>query len=126
MKTNLKNQIIRLRKQGKSYREIQKVLGCSSSSVNYYCSKGAKTKRLSYNYELRKRLRNKIKQKAGGKCSICGYNKCLAALDFHHPDPTQKECNISIIVTTSYSKAKKEALKCILLCANCHRELHSK
>ena len=61
----------------------------------------------------------------GGKCSKCGYNKCLEALDFHH-DKGNKEGMISKL-TKDFSKQKslKEVKKCILLCANCHRELHA-
>lgn len=61
----------------------------------------------------------------GGKCQICGYDKCQAAFDFHHLDPSKKDFNISrykgVIMT---DKVKDELDKCILLCANCHREKH--
>ena len=61
----------------------------------------------------------------GGKCVKCGYNKCNAALDFHHLDPTQKEFNLgSHGHTRSWERMKVELDKCILLCANCHREIH--
>ena len=56
---------------------------------------------------------------------MCGYNKCVASLDFHHEDPTKKEYGISSNGSTiSWEKLKIELDKCILLCANCHRELH--
>ena len=75
--------------------------------------------------------REVIKQKAidykGGKCVKCDYNKCNAALDFHHIDPSQKDFNIAAKgYTRSWNKVKAELDKCILLCANCHREIHSK
>lgn len=61
----------------------------------------------------------------GNKCSICGYNKCMAALDFHHIDPTQKDFNISKArVCSPNDKIKLELDKCLLICSNCHRELH--
>ena len=61
----------------------------------------------------------------GGKCSACGYNKCPDALDFHHLDPTEKEFGLaSSGITRAWERVKKELDKCILLCANCHRELH--
>lgn len=65
----------------------------------------------------------KIKEHRGGKCIKCGYNKCLKALEFHHLDPTQKDFTIS----NDHFKlleAVEESKKCILLCSNCHRELH--
>lgn len=62
----------------------------------------------------------------GGKCSICGYNKCIDALDFHHLDPKIKEFNPSDNGhTRSWEKQKIELDKCILVCSNCHREIHS-
>ena len=62
-------------------------------------------------------------QLLGGKCQRCGYNKCIAALDFHHKDGEEKENNIGTIIQT-WSKVAKELHKCELLCSNCHRELH--
>lgn len=62
----------------------------------------------------------------GGECCICGYNKCTEALDFHHLDKSEKEESPSyIIMRWSFEKAKKELDKCILVCANCHREIHA-
>ena len=62
----------------------------------------------------------------GGKCEICGYNKCISALEFHHKDPQEKDFAIGAKgYTRSIEKNKKEVDKCILVCANCHREIHS-
>lgn len=59
-------------------------------------------------------------------CSICGYNKCPAALDYHHPD-NNKETSVSKAASSKGIKSlQKEIDKCILVCANCHRELHFK
>ena len=74
--------------------------------------------------------RRKIKQMAveykGGECSRCGYDKCLDALDFHHLDESKKEFNLSRKGhTRSWKKVKEELDKCVLLCANCHREVHA-
>lgn len=61
----------------------------------------------------------------GGKCQKCGYNKCLAALEFHHSDPTYKEEKISSMLTeNNIEEILEEVLKCKLLCTNCHREYH--
>ena len=60
----------------------------------------------------------------GEKCSVCGYNKCIAALEFHHKGKN-KDLNINrALHHLSKQKALKKAKKCIILCANCHRELH--
>jgi predicted RNA-binding Zn-ribbon protein involved in translation (DUF1610 family) len=62
----------------------------------------------------------------GGKCELCGYDRCIGALEFHHLDPTAKEFGISgKYQTCAIEKAKAEVDKCILVCANCHREIES-
>lgn len=60
----------------------------------------------------------------GGKCEICGYNKCFASLDFHHKDPTQKDPNWKKVRSWSFEKIKLELDKCMLVCRNCHGEIH--
>ncbi len=82
------------------------------------------------NREAVKRRRDKIKLMAleykGGKCEICGYSKCVQALEFHHLDPNEKEFGIGQDgETRSWERTKRELDKCILVCSNCHREIHS-
>ena len=60
----------------------------------------------------------------GGSCSRCGYDKCEAALEFHHLDPSQKEMDWNKLRLVAESKLYNELDKCILVCSNCHRELH--
>lgn len=62
----------------------------------------------------------------GGKCSICGYNKCVDALEFHHKNPNEKEFKLGSGNTMSWKEYKNEAMKCILVCSNCHKEIHYK
>ena len=65
----------------------------------------------------------KIKEARGGKCIRCGYNTCIKALEFHHIDPSKKDFTIS----NDHFKlieAMQESQKCILICSNCHKELH--
>jgi len=65
-----------------------------------------------------------LKYKATLKCTACGFDH-IAALDFHHEDPTQKEHNINRLVSDGrFKKAYEEIEKCIVLCANCHRIHH--
>lgn len=63
----------------------------------------------------------------GGKCEICGYNKNLSALEFHHLDKKTKEFELdaTTLLSKSDDELLSELLKCQLLCANCHREVHS-
>ena len=60
----------------------------------------------------------------GGRCQRCGYSKSLAALDFHHRDPKEKDFNIAHRKMILNEAIKKELDKCDLLCSNCHREEH--
>lgn len=73
-------------------------------------------------YDRKKEL---IKLK-GGKCQVCGYNKSLRALTFHHVDPKLKSFTLDIreLSTRGLVSILEEADKCVLLCFNCHMELH--
>ena len=74
----------------------------------------------------RKSAKIKLIEYKGGECEICGYDKKMPSVyDFHHIDPEQKDFNIGFKGRTySIARMKKEVDKCLLLCANCHREIH--
>ncbi len=73
----------------------------------------------------RKVLRAKAIEYGGSKCAVCGYDTCKRALSFHHKDPSQKDFGLSARgLTRSWEKTKTELDKCILVCANCHMEIH--
>lgn len=74
--------------------------------------------------ERRKGIRGRAIAYKGGRCFVCGYDACPQAFDFHHPDPLQKDFTISRRMT-SFEAIRPELDKCILLCANCHREVHA-
>jgi transposase len=72
----------------------------------------------------RRRLKQILVADAGGACTLCGYDRCPAALEFHHLDPDDKRFELSRRgVTRSLARARAEAAKCILLCSNCHAEV---
>lgn len=68
-------------------------------------------------------LRAKAIAHKGGRCQICGYDRSPAAMDFHHLNPMEKDFSISSRMT-SWSAIEAELRKTILVCANCHREIH--
>ena len=72
----------------------------------------------------RRAIKKALLNYAGGKCQRCGYDKCARALEFHHLDPNEKDFGISTSLSRDIDALKAEADKCILLCANCHAELH--
>lgn len=73
----------------------------------------------------RKKAKHKLVEIFGGRCSICGYNKCAAVLQFHHLRPSQKLFDISSRNDPSFDRLLAEARKCILVCANCHGEIEN-
>lgn len=180
---SLKNKIISLRNNGKTYDEIKDELNCSKATISYHCQRNnlggnnqrstltddeivklneyyknhtieecvskfkigkstvtkhtdnkrelnnlTKEEKKVKNYKRVKSHRQKIKEKSieykGNKCEKCGYDKCKWAFDFHHTDSKTKDFTISKYSTLSWDRIKKELDKCILVCANCHREIH--
>ena len=72
----------------------------------------------------RKRKKKALVEYKGGKCQCCGYSKCIEALEFHHLDPNIKSFTISG-KSKSFNSLKSEVDKCILVCSNCHKEIHA-
>jgi len=139
-----KNKERLLKKASDYYRD--NIKKCLETRSKYY--KKNKTKCLTKSKECNNKTREQrlkkcrknytnIKQTIvdykGGKCSICGYNKCLRALTFHHCigkksfslSSKMRGCGTSNITKEFIDCLKKEADKCVLVCFNCHMELHS-
>jgi transposase len=85
---------------------------------------------MSSNSENVKRWRENTKRRMvaslGGKCCLCGYNRCIKSLDFHHLDPSVKEASFGYFMAhpAKWGKMVEELRKCVLLCSNCHGEVH--
>lgn len=133
-----------INKQYSSYK-IGIELGISQSYTMHLIRKyGLKlnSKRSKYSSEEKKKLRyqrnthaqrnrgvvrkREFVEKMGGKCCKCGYDKNYSALDFHHLDETKKVITLDVCSLGHFSiqKCEDELKKCILICANCHREVH--
>lgn len=84
------------------------------------------------NYKAQKLRGIKRKYEAiiykGGKCENCGYNKNMAALEFHHINPAEKSFQLDArhFANSNLELLKQELSKCKLLCSNCHRAEHNK
>lgn len=114
--------------EGHTMREVAKKFGITRSCLTHrlvirrriFNKQGAVDNIKSY--------RTKVKEMAveykGGKCCLCGYKKCIKALDFHHVNPKEKDFPISG-GTRSFENLKPELDKCILVCRNCHSEIHA-
>lgn len=128
MKTELTNSIIN---QAQSFydevgniKKVAKKFHISYSTLRNIIKSETITPKKRDTSSYRKEVKRRLIEYKGGKCLICGYNKCQDALEFHHVDPSQKDYNISG-GTKSFDTLKSEVDKCILVCANCHREIHS-
>jgi hypothetical protein len=129
---NLTNPNVAFEKDGKTYKKCpscKNVLELnnknyyirkSQKGFHYYCKKCQDQK--THELQLRRKL-EAVKYK-GGACMVCGYSRYVGSLDFHHLDPKQKEFSISKYRTYNIENLKPELDKCILLCRNCHGELH--
>ena len=118
-----------------SIRETSKQFKISKTTILRHCNVKrvllSDEERRANNYFRVKHSRKIMKERSvehkGGKCEICNYSKCIQALEFHHKNPNKKEFSLSQTrMYSSWNKIKKELNKCILVCANCHREIHSK
>ncbi len=99
------------------YKKANKTLHyrCKACSIKHSTDSGQKRRHV---------LKQMCVDYLGGKCQLCGYNKCNKALDFHHRDPRLKDFEIAQSAL-KFSTLKKELDKCVLLCSNCHRETHA-
>lgn len=113
---------------------LKKCVACNTehSLTNFYSNGYYKGKK-KYKSKCKKCHDNEIKYNKENlilsvfksySCCLCGYNKCKKALEFHHLDPSKKEYKISDLKTHSKDKILLELSKCVLVCANCHREIH--
>jgi hypothetical protein len=138
--------LLQLVEDGASTRQIALELGCSEQTVLRHIHKfdlrmpfrprGGRPKAVSPEQRRannvrnvsvrRKRLRIQSIEYKGGKCQLCGYNRCNAALEFHHLDRGKKAFGLSMRgITRSWESIRREIEKCILVCANCHREVEA-
>jgi predicted nucleic acid-binding Zn ribbon protein len=95
-----------------------------------FCSPSCKNRDLqSYEAQKRRGFARKLNliKTAGGHCTICGYHRNLAALVFHHTDSIEKDFKLDMrsLSNRKLEPVLREIDKCILVCANCHAELHN-
>ena len=74
---------------------------------------------LNYKRTLKRERKLRLLALFGNSCTRCGFTGHPEALDFAHRDPKTK--TVGIAQANTWARAVKEAEKCDILCANCHR-----
>ena len=121
--------------EGNSCQKTATKFGVGKTTVRSYVDTRPRIKRSddeikAARVEAVQRRRKKVKQMAidykGGCCQECGYNKYNGALEFHHLEPSEKDFSLGHKgYCIAWEKVKLELDKCVLLCSNCHREVHA-
>ena len=108
---------------GKSLAGLQRKYCCRKCKNDY-------NNQQYQSYQAQQRRGHARKQRLlvikGNKCEQCGYGKNTAALEFHHIDPAEKSFQLDLrsLSNRKWVVIEAEAAKCVLLCSNCHAELH--
>ena len=118
-----KENILRLRSEGKSYRQIQAILGCSKGTIAYHLGPGQKDKtkdRTNRNRTIQSRKLWELKEESG--CIDCGEMYPHYMLEFDHlPGYEKIDSPIRLASRYGMEKALEEVKKCDIVCANCHK-----
>lgn len=118
-----KDEIIRLDKDGFSYKQIAKTLNCSLGTISYHLGEGQKEKtrkRSKYSKAVKKERINRLYKSA--PCMDCGVTYHPCQMDFDHREGVDKVAGVNqIIKNGNWEDALAEIAKCDLVCSNCHR-----
>jgi hypothetical protein len=114
----------------KAVREVENCIVCNKRLTGrqvMYCSKVCKGKACDYRSQKKRAISRKTDfiERFGGKCRMCGYNKNLTVLSFHHRDGKEFWINRKTIARYTVEYLERELQKCDLLCMNCHLEHHN-
>lgn len=95
------------------------------------CSKQLPNERRNYCHSCnvirsRQRKKSELVSYKGGKCQVCGYDKYIGNLVFHHTNPSTKKFSITSAMEKPMASLKQEADQCVLVCCRCHGEIHGK
>jgi hypothetical protein len=73
----------------------------------------------------KQKLKRLLVEENGGSCAVCGYDRCIVNLAFHHVDPAKKSFSVNMGMGKAIATFRAEAKKCVLVCANCHGEIEA-
>lgn len=105
--------------------QIGDICGTNGQVVRHWLRKYKIHRKRLPQASARKRNKRAALDYKGNCCCYCGYDRCETALEFHHVNPEEKKFTISSGLGRPWKTLKRELDKCVLLCCNCHRELHS-
>ena len=118
--TKYRDEILRLRAEGKTYNEIQAELGCSKGTIAYHCGEGQEQKYKESSKRARDKRYKKFYALKSKPCMDCGGEYIPTAMHFDHIG-TDKEYHIAgMLCQNSWEAIEKEIAKCELVCGNCH------
>jgi helix-turn-helix protein len=117
----MREQILALRAQGKSYREIEKELGCSKGTIAYHCSDGQKEKTVERAKQRRINQFAEIAKLKDVPCADCGNKFPPECMDFDHVSGDKIGQVAHLVTCRGFQVALDEIEKCEVVCANCHR-----
>jgi predicted transcriptional regulator len=118
-----KENILRLRAEGKSYNQIADELGCSKGTVSYHIGFGQKEKTKNIQGRNREAINDYIRSvKESAPCADCENYYGYWIMDFDHVKEKSFEISNYKNHTGSFQRVKEEIAKCDVVCANCHRD----
>ncbi len=123
----MKSQILSIKLANPSfgYKRIGKLVGCSPNLVKFHLLEATRKDVYVRRNSARASAKIELRLALGGKCCVCDYARSFSALDFHHVFADDKCSEVIVLLKTKgFAAARKEAEKCILVCSNCHREIH--
>lgn len=118
----MKDKILELRSQGKTYTEISDIVGCSKGTVSYYCGAGQKEKATERLRDRRSQRRKLIQEAKSNKaCVDCGEKYPYWIMQFDHlGDKLFTIGDTRASRGLALDKIREEIAKCDVVCANCH------
>ena len=117
----------RLRGAGMSYENIaRQIEGATKITIWRFLNPGKQQEHRESTRKRQRIIKARLVESKGGKCCIpgCGYDKCHTSLNFHHLVEEDKSFGIGDRKCAPIEELLKEAAKTILVCTNCHGEIH--
>lgn len=122
---SFKQQIIQFKKEHPEMDNVAigKIFNRNESSIRLFLNPAVRARKSLVQKERGRRNKIILVSEKGGKCQRCGYSKYPEVLEFHHLNPEEKEFDLARNLRC-LEILRKEIKKCLLLCPNCHREVH--